>query len=270
MRFQPKTIKITVLFTFLLMITVNALANILPINGVNTGQVSDAYPNLFAPAPVTFGIWGLIYLLLAAYTLYHLGFFHDFYGRARTTLHQKIGILFSLSSLANSAWIFAWHYQNIPLSMVFMIIILLCLISINQTLLRENLDTREKFFMRLPFSIYFGWITVATIANATAMLVGWGWKGWGLSEPLWAVIIIIVGMLIGAVTTIRNRDIAYGLVLVWAYTGILIKHQSEAGFAGQYPAVITTVLICLFFLVAAIFYAFSIKRKSGMMGDRFG
>lgn len=265
MRAHPTTIKNTVLSTFLIMVIVNALANILPINGLTTRQVSESYPNLFTPAPVTFAIWGVIYLLLAAYTLYQLGYFQDFYARPRVALNEKVGILFSISSLANAAWIFAWHYHKIPLTMILMVVILLCLLSINHTLSEEKLTTREKYFIRLPFSVYFGWITVATIANATVLLVSRGWNGWGLSEPGWAIIIIVVGMLIGAATTIRYRDIVYGFVLIWAYTGILIRYESETGYAGQYRGVTATVLICLALFLAAIFYVFKLTERRKAM-----
>ncbi|MDW5299995.1 MAG: tryptophan-rich sensory protein [Sedimentibacter sp.] len=255
------SIKIIVALTFVIMIIVNILANALPINGQTTAQVAASYPNLFAPAGITFAIWGLIYLLLAAFTLYLLGFFQGNLDIVKTDLLNKIGIVFSISSIANATWIFSWHYNRIPLSMLLMVVILACLIYINCAVVNEKLTMREKFFIRLPFSVYFGWITVATIANATTLLVSLGWNGFGLSEPFWAVVIIIVGMLIGSATIIKNRDIAYDLVMVWAYIGILIKHKSESGFAGQYPVVIYTVIACVIIFVAVGFYVLSSKSK---------
>jgi hypothetical protein len=245
-------IKIITAVTFVAMVTVNALANILPINGINTGQVSDAYPNLFAPAGLTFAIWGLIYLLLAMFTLFQFGLFQNRQKPAAESLLSKTGLVFSISSLANTVWIFSWHYRIIPLSMLLMLVILACLIYIMQIINREKLSGRERLFVRLPFSIYFGWITVATIANATTLLIFWQWNGFGIPAQLWTILIIIVGMLIGAATTIKNRDIAYGLVLVWAYTGILIKHLSPGGFSGQYVEVIVVVIFCLALLLVAI------------------
>ncbi len=248
---NARTRKIVTVITFLAMIIVNALANILPINGLETGQVSDSYPNLFAPAGLTFAIWGVIYLLLLGYTLYQIGLFQKDQSASTTSLLNRVNVLFSLSSIANAAWIFAWHYRSIPLSMLLMVVLLVCLMLINQATHSVQLSGREKAFIRLPFSVYFGWITVATIANATTVLVDAGWNGWGMSEPLWAVIIIAVGLLIGVATMLRKRDIAYGLVLIWAYVGILIKHVSAGGFAGQYLAVIITVTVCLVLLVLA-------------------
>ena len=256
------SVKIIVAVTFLLMIIVNILANSLPINGQTTGEVADSYPNLFAPAGITFAIWGLIYLLLACFTLYLLGFFRGKLDTIKADMLNKVGLVFSISSIANAAWIFSWHYNKIPLSMLLMIVILICLIVINCIVVNEKLTTREKFFIRLPFSVYFGWITVATIANVTTLLVSLGWNGFGLPEPFWAVVIIIVGMLIGSTTIIRNRDIAYDLVMVWAYVGILIKHISKNGFAGQYPAVIYTVIACVIIFVAIGFYVLFFKKKN--------
>jgi len=250
------SIKVLTAVSFLVMIIVNALANIIPINGVGTGQVSDSYKNLFAPAGLTFAIWGLIYLLLAGYILYQWGFFQISEGAVKADLYDKVGFYFSISSIANAIWIFSWHYYVIALSMLLMIIILIYLVRIVQEINKHKLMFRERIFIRLPFSIYFGWITVATIANATTLLVSLGWDGFGISEPVWAGIIIVVGLVIAIATIIKNKDIAYGLVIIWAYAGILIKHTSANGFAGQYPAVIATVWVSIFCLVIADAYVF--------------
>jgi hypothetical protein len=259
---ESNGIKILVAVTYLVMVGVNALANILPINGVNTGQVSASYPNLFAPAAITFAIWGVIYVLLGGYTLYHLGLFRTWQDVNKGELLNKIGLLFAVSSLANVAWIFSWHYFKISLSMLWMMVILVCLIIMVRIISQARLSQREKIFIRLPFSIYFGWITVATIANVTTLLVSWNWNGWGITEPVWAIIIIIVGLLIGAATAIKNRDIAYGLVIIWAYAGIYIKHTAASGFAGQYPAVIYTVIGCMVLMLAVLIYVFIAGPKT--------
>lgn len=255
------TIKIITALTFLIMVAVNALANILPINGITTGAVSDSYENLFAPAGITFAIWGLIYLLLALYTLYQLGLFQGKDRSIKIELLEKIGVYFTISSIANSIWIFLWHYELIPLTVVFMIIILFCLIMITIEINKYKLSLREQFFIRLPFSIYFGWITVATIANITTFLVSIGWKGFGISEVIWTIIIIIVGLIISMLTIIKFKDIAYGLVIIWAYLGIYIKHTAETGFASQYPAIKITVVISIIILIITELYVLYIKGK---------
>lgn len=254
------TVKVITGITFVAMVAVNALANILPINGIGTGEVSDSYPNLFAPAGITFAIWGVIYLLLAVYTLYQFGLFRRGGNKDREGLYRSIGILFSLSSIANSIWIFAWHYRMLALSLVLMGIILICLILINEKTHRADLTRTEKLFVRLPFSVYYGWITVATIANVTTFLVANGWRGSFLPESIWTILVIIVGLIIGAVTMVRHRDIPYGLVIVWAYGGILVKHTAEEGFSGDYPSIIMVTAACIVLLLLGMFKIITGKR----------
>lgn len=251
-------IKTILVVSFAAMVVVNALANLLPINGITTGAVSESYPNLFAPAGLTFSIWGLIYLLLAVHTLYQLGLFRG-KKKANEDLLYKTGIVFSVSSWANSAWIFSWHYRVIPLSMIFMTFLLICLIGLVTLINAQRLSLREKLLIRLPFSVYFAWITVATIANATVLLVSLGWSGWGLTDATWTIIILSAGALIGTATTLRFKDIAYGLVLIWAYAGIMLKHTAASGFANQFPGVIVALSICLALFAAAV--AFVLFRK---------
>ena len=254
-------IRLMVVVTFVAMVAVNALANTLPLNGIDTGAVSNAYPNLFAPAAYTFAIWGAIYVLLGTYTLYALGLFHSRDNPTDGKLLRRVGIVFSISSLINAAWIFSWHYLVIPVSMVLMVLLLICLIYIRHTLQTQDLGLREKLFIRLPFSIYLGWITVATIANATTLLVSLKWDGFGMSESLWTVIMLAVGAVIGIATAIRYKDAAYNLVLIWAYTGILVKHASAQGFAHQYPAVIIAAWVCIALFVLSLTYVIIRPRR---------
>lgn len=261
------TTSILVLITYLAMIIVNGLANALPINGMITGDISDSYPNLFAPTGLTFTIWGVIYILLGLHTLYQLGLFRKEGTEVKTALLKDVGSLFAVSSLANIGWIFSWHYNLIPLSMVFMLVILICLALITIRINKENLTTNEKTFIRLPFSVYFGWITVATIANVTTLLVdklGSPVNLLGISEVVWTIIILLVGLVIGVITTLKHRDVPYGLVIVWAYIGILIKHLMDKplpdGFNSQYPAIIVTLIISLVVLAATLVFS-QLKAK---------
>lgn len=257
---EPIFIKIGVALVFLLMILINALANILPINGITTGQVSDAYSNLFTPAGLTFSIWGIIYFLLALYVVYQLGVFGKKNFVERRQLFKEIGFYFIVSSLANIFWIFAWHYRQIHFSLIFMVIILLSLIKISEIFKQKQLTNKEKIVLRLPFSLYFGWISVVTIANVIVFLVSLSWNGFGMSDQFWMILVLFIGTVIGLFRMIRDKDIIYGAVFLWAYLGILIKHVSSNGFAGQYPEIIVGLVACLsIFLTANIFLL--LKRK---------
>jgi cell division protein FtsW (lipid II flippase) len=245
-------VKALVAVTYLAMIATNVLANALPLNGRRTGEVSEAYQNLFTPAGLTFSIWSLIYLLLGLHVLYQLGLFRGSQPEGeRTALLNRVGVLFSISSVANTAWVFAWHYGLIPLSAVLIVAILVCLILITNSLWAANLTARERWLVGVPFSVYFGWTTVATVANITVLLVYLNWDGFGLADSTWAAIIVVVAMALGAATTLRNRDVAYGLVLIWAFAGILIRQTSADGLDGRYPVVIAAVVGSLLVFVAA-------------------
>lgn len=261
---QNPVLPIVVLAVYLVMIGINALANLLPLNGISTGAVSDSYKNLFAPAGITFAVWGLIYFLLAIFVLFQ--FIKPATAEAEGRLKLTRGY-FILSSIANAAWIFCWHYRLLPLSLVLMVIILVSLIIIQSRLTRDTLGFREKALLRLPFSVYFGWITVATVANATTLLVSLGWTGSGIGEPVWTAAILIIATLITLAVIGRTRDWAYGATVAWAFAGILIKHldpDPAKGFNGQYLIVIITVSICLGFIAATALLALA-GRKIKLM-----
>jgi len=205
---------LTLLF-FGAMVAMNYLANALPINGKTTGQLSEAYPNLFVPAGITFAIWGIIYLLLAAWCIAQ--FFP-----AYKDIALKVSWLFMVSCVFNGVWILAWHYQKLPLSLLIMAGLLVSLIMINLQL--------KDLPMRLPkaaFGIYLGWICIATIANVTSVLVDAGWGGMGISQQAWTIVIIAVGTLVVALTILRISNPYVGLSVIWAFAGIILKRSSD-------------------------------------------
>jgi hypothetical protein len=248
----------------LIMLFINFLANILPMNGMTTSEVSDLYFNLFAPSDLTASIEILIYILFIAYILYQFGLFRKGAETIDAALTKKIGIYFTISALANALWTISWHYEKLAFSVLLMLIILFCMFVINWKIHKQKLTEREKLFVKLPFSIYFSWTTVATIANIIAFLSSIGWKGCGISPEVWTVVGISIGMLAGSAVIVINKDIAYGMGLLWAYVGILIKHIYVFGFAGKYPLIINTVNICIILIAifqAHVFFSGRVKEK---------
>ena len=230
-------------------------------------EVSDRYPNLFVPAPLTFAIWGVIYVLVIAYTLYQFGLFRRRDEAVNEKLLTRTGIVFIVTSLLNLSWVMAWHYGLLAVSFGILALFLLTLIDMRLIIhAQEPLSTKEKWLVRLPFSVYFGWVTVATIAGATALLVGYGFGGLGLSEAAWTMIILLVGAAIGIATALRFRDIPYLLVFIWAYSNILSNHLSPAAFAGAYPGVITTLGVSLlaFVVVVVLLLVKSFGKKKAL------
>lgn len=229
------------------MITVNALANILPFNGITTGEVSDQFKVYFVPAGYVFSIWGLIYILLIAYAVYQA-----LPAQKDNPALRKIGWWYVLGSVANSIWIFLWHYQQFPLTLVLMIVLLISLLMIYMKLEigLGKVSLGMRLFVHLPFSIYLGWITVATIANVTDVLEFAGWNGWGIDPKVWAVIMLIVAVVVAELTAYNRGDLAYLAVIVWAFIGIGQKFTGvspvyEAAYAAAGIVFIMAVLSLL-------------------------
>ena len=230
---------------YIAMVAINSLANILPINGRQTGEISDSFGNLFAPAGITFSIWGIIYLLIGGYSLFQLGLISSSRKKSIAFILDRIAPFFLLSSLLNISWIFAWHSLYFGIATLLIAGLLISLLRIVMYLKDVSLTSNEHWWIRVPFAVYAGWVTVAVIANVTTYLVSIAWSGFGLSNVAWTVIILLVGAGIGTITTLRLRSIAYGLVLVWAYIGIWMKHTSPQAFDRAYPQILITVGVCL-------------------------
>jgi len=237
MQMKKKLLIISNVIAVFATIIVNALANIIPIGGNYTGDLSDKIPNLFVPAGLTFAIWGVIYVLLILFAGYQLA---DLLGKIKTESNyiEKISFWFILASLGNIIWIFLWHYEQVILSILPMLLLFVSLLLIYTRLQigTSNATKHERYFIHLPISVYLGWITVATIANVTAVLVTLNVGGLILGEVLWTILVIIVAMIITLLVLYQKHDISYSLVILWALLGILIKrinsHESIALTAG--------------------------------------
>ena len=237
---------ITIIAT-LATITINGLANALPINGQGTGEISDRFQVFFTPAGYVFSIWALIYLGLIAYSIYQA-----LPAQRNNQTLQAIAPYYWASSLANIAWIYLWHYEIFYLTIIAMLGILITLILIY---LRLNIGHTTptpafKWLVHTPFSIYMGWITVATIANVTSLLWLANWNSFGLAPEVWVPIVLSVAVIIAYLIARTRRDIAYLLVLVWAFAGITVKHNDVPIVA--ISATIAALVVAAFVIMSAL------------------
>lgn len=239
-------IKYLNILLFIVMIVMNYLANALPLNNRTTGSISDSYPNLFVPAGITFSIWGIIYILLAAYCVLQF-----------TSSHQEvissIGFAFAFTCILNSLWIVCWHYGLLPLSVIVMVSLLASLIYIN-----INISGLGAGLIKAAFGIYLGWICIATIANVTALLVGYNWNGFGISQEIWTIIMIFTGTLITALALYRVDNPYIGLAVLWAFTGIIMKRIND------YRSIVIAASVAIAVMIAMSLIVF-LRRKSGGM-----
>ena len=246
-----KLLQVGNIIAVIITIIVNGLANLLPIGGKNTAELSDNIPNLFVPAGITFSIWGIIYFLIILFAIYLA---KDLFKKEKTTKSflEKIGFFFILASLANIIWIFLWHYEQVLLSLLTMLVLFgsLLVMYLRLNIGKEEVSLKEKLFIHVPISVYIGWITVATIANITAVLVTIGWDGFGVSEEIWTMLVMIVAAIITILMLIKRKDCAYSAVIIWALIGIYLKRMTNNPIYGlqtqiAYTAVIAIVIILI-------------------------
>ncbi|HSB01886.1 MAG TPA: hypothetical protein VLE49_14645 [Anaerolineales bacterium] len=237
--------QIAVIMTILATLVVNVLANALPLNGLNTGQISDRFKVYFVPAGYVFSIWGLIYLGLIAFAV-----FQALPSQRENPRLRATGWWISLGGLANSVWIFLWHYEQFSLTLIAMLGLLgtLIITYLRLGIGRTTVPAAETWAARLPFSIYLGWITVATIANVTSLLDYLKWDRFGVAPEIWMGIVLTAVLVIAALMNFTRRDIAYTAVILWALAGISVKHAAVPAVA--LPTWITFGLVALTLTIA--------------------
>lgn len=216
------------LVTVIIALTVNILASTLPLNGQNTGEISDRFQVFFVPAGYVFAIWGIIYIGWIAFTIY------QFRSSQKESLRlRRLGYLFAISNIFNAAWLFAWHYNAFGWSVLIMLTLLGLLIAsyLRLDVNRVSVPRAERWSVDIPFSIYLGWITVAAVANISDWLYLVEWNGFGISATVWAVIMIVVASVLGLLMTLTREDAAYLFVLVWSFIGIAVKQAAVSNVA---------------------------------------
>jgi hypothetical protein len=225
---RDRTRQALIAVTFLITIAVNSAANVVPLNGQSTAAISDRFRVFVTPAGYVFAIWGAIYLFQLLFVVHTLR-----PSRRTDPLLRRIGLLPALASVLNGVWIVAWHWEVFPATVAIMVGLLLTLIA---TVLRAGFDRTarrgsrlpraDRWLVQVPFSIYLGWITVATIANVAAVGNWAGVSTFGLAPQAVAAAVLVVGLLIAVTNLLRTGDIAFGLVIVWAYVGIVVKEAA--------------------------------------------
>jgi benzodiazapine receptor len=240
-----------VVFAALVTIVINILANALPLNGKNTGAISDSFHVFFVPAGYVFAIWGVIYLAIIAFTVYQALPAQRANPRLRST-----GWLFVLGCVANSAWIFLWHYGYLALTIVAMLTLLASLMAayVRLDIGRSRVRAAEWWCVDLLFSIYLGWITVATVANITDLLYQWNWSGWGIGPEAWAAIMLLVALAVTLAMILTRLDVAYCLVIIWASAGIAAKQAAT-------PLVANTAWLVAIVVILALAATWLLRRS---------
>lgn len=222
---------------------VNIYSNLAPPNGLSIGDISNTFFKqvLIIPANYAFAIWGLIYLGLISFAVYQV-----LPANKNAPYLQKISYFITLSSLAQIVWVFLFQYRLFTLSAVAMAVILLSLIAIYLRLeiAKKPVSKQHKWFVNFPISIYFAWISVATIVNIALVLYDAGWNGWG--HPVaWTVIMMTVGTIIALIITLERKDVNYAGVFIWALVAIAIRNLNQIIIAGTAAGLVILLLLSI-------------------------
>lgn len=236
-----KTLLFGNIIALAVVLSVNALANILPINGMNTGQISDMYPSLFTPAGFTFSIWSILYIL-------QIGFVIAQFSIQNKSYFKELSLWYLVSCVANASWILVWHYLLTSASLVVMLVLLFSLTRIFLLLQNQSFEKKTEWLLiKLPFVLYLSWICVATIANTSALLLSFDWHGGFLSEEIWTIALLLIATALGLIVAFRFHEPAFLLVLMWAFFGIYMRWvETEHEFISS-TARVGVVLMALVF-----------------------
>jgi hypothetical protein len=242
------------LFSVIFALTVNVLASTLPLNGQNTGEISDRFQVYFVPAGYVFAIWGVIYLGWITFTIFQ---FRP--SQKKSPRLRGLGYLFAISNMANAGWLFCWHYNQFGLSVLVMLALLGLLIAsyLRLNVNRTSVTRTEYWSVDVLFSVYLGWITVATVANVTDWLYLVEWSGFGIHAQTWAIIMLAVASLLGLAMARTRWDVGYLSVLVWAFIGIAVK-QTPA------PTVVFSAWVAAILMLGLMIYSWTRRRTANL------
>jgi translocator protein len=242
MKSQHSFLRWANIVAFIVTLIVNGLSNTTLIGGNTTAEISNRNPTLITPAGYVFSIWGIIYVLLGVFLVYQA-----LPSQKNKPFQKQINGLFILASVFNIVWLFTWQYELLPISIGIIVALLASLMAIYLRLNigKSNVTLREKLCVHLPFSVYLGWVTIATIANIAVTLVFLGWDGFGISAQTWAILVLAVALLVDIAVIITRRDIAYSLVFIWALAGIAVNQSDN-------PTIVLTAEIAILTIAVAL------------------
>lgn len=260
---MKKVLAVVNILVFTSMIYLNYLGGAGKINGISTGEVSGLYPNLFTPAGFTFSIWGIIYLFNLGFLIHQV--YKAFY--LEENFDPRLNQGFFFISVTNAVWIVAWHRLAIGYSLFLMIVLLLFLLATYWQSIRPKYNS-EYFSEYVNFSIYLGWVSVATIANSAIFLITTGVEPYGQTAGILTVVMIAVAVALAVFFILGQSNYWFALVILWASYGIYAARDQailKANGADVPPGTALAkmaALIGVFVIFAALVYYRLVSKKA--------
>lgn len=233
------------------MIVVNYFAATGVLGGIETGAVSDKYPTFITPAGYAFAIWSLIYAGCVAFSIYQIL-------PSQLERFRSVRRAYILSCVANSAWLYFWSQEMMVVCLGVILILLATLVFINIKLQKTE-TTGEYWLAKFPLGIYFGWVTVATILNATIALVFLGVRVSDSNSILIGAVLLLITAALGVFVRIKLTNYFYPLAIAWALTAIAVKQSGKTLIVA---AAAVGVIACLIAAVSFVMTMPSSEQKS--------
>lgn len=240
---KERLLQIVAVLSFAIVIGVNYLAAAGILNNTDTGAISDRYTNQLTPAGYAFAIWSLIYLGIAGYVIYQ-----SLPSNGKNPVVSATRTPFIISCAANASWLFAWHYNLIPLSLVLMAVLFLSLAFLNLKVAAIT-GGPELVLVKAPFNLYFGWVTLATILNVTITLIYLGAEPFSTMGSIASASLILLAAIIGIFVRFSLSAFLYPIALAWGITAIAVKQS------GNTPVVVAAAIAVIVLLFAALWGA---------------
>lgn len=183
---------------------------------------------LLTPAGYTFTIWLLIYALLTGWVLYPL-----LRPNREPFSVTPMPVRFLLSCTLSIVWITLGERQPLLsiLALFLLVFVAASMYSSTRNILRPS--AAEIWFVRLPFSLYFGWICVTALASVDALLTHPSISATSISAASVSVpshlgltlLLLVVGILSACFVGFRWRDAIVPLTFAWGYGAIAAGPQ---------------------------------------------
>ena len=257
---EAQSLRILNTIFFVLMILANILVESLPLNNITTAQVSTRNDTILTPTGITFAIWGVIYVWLFLFILYQNGIFLKKGEGDNPDIVHAVSIFFIVSSALNIAWLIAWHYEYVTLCFILIFAMWVTLLFAHGRLLKEMSNRRQRFFARIPFSIYLAWISVAMALNFIAMLKHEVPDLLGISETVWGAALVIIIFFLSEFFLMRYRDYAFTLTILWALSGILYRYAVELSKQTLQVNLLLMLAVAMGVLIISLLISIGVQR----------
>lgn len=228
----------------------------------SAGGALRADATLIAPAVPAFSIWSVIYLGLAALSIWQM-----FPAQKTDPRQRRMGYLIAASLVLNAAWILSIQAGLLAVSVVVIAALLIVLAWLFRLCVASaTKNWVDAILVDGVLGLYLGWVAIASAANITAFLVASGFGGWGIDPDVWAVAVLAVAGLIGVALAITGGG-RFGptLSLGWGLAWVAVARLTGEPHSGR-AGITAIVAVSLMVIVTVVWRVRSRRGRAAVFG----